>query len=177
MKLTFALLFSVFMQVSASGTAQTINLKKRNTPLTQIFADLGQQSGYQFFYNERLLEKASKVNVEIANGTLIEALNLCFENQPFSYEIMDKTVVVKAREKSILEAIADYFAIVEVKGRVTDDSGRPIPGVIIREKGKKNSTTTNDKGDYQLKVDESSALVFSYVGYKNEELPLLAEPY
>jgi hypothetical protein len=101
MKLTFALLFSVFMQVSASGTAQTINLKKRNTPLTQIFADLGQQSGYQFFYNERLLEKASKVNVEIANGTLVEALNLCFENQPFSYEIMDKTVVVKAREKSI----------------------------------------------------------------------------
>lgn len=172
MKLTFALLFSVFMQVSASGTAQTINLKKRNTPLTQIFADLGQQSGYQFFYNERLLEKASKVSVEIANGTLIEALNLCFENQPFSYEIMDKTVVVKAREKSILEAIADYFAIVEVKGRVTDDSGRPIPGVIIREKGKKNSTTTNEKGDYQLKVDESSSLVFSYVGYKNEEITL-----
>lgn len=172
MKLTFALLFSVLMQVSAAGTAQTINLRKKNTALPQIFADLGKQSGYEFFYNERLLEKASKVNVEITNGTLIEALNLCFKNQPFSYEIMDKTVVIKAKEKSILEKITDYFAVVEVKGRVTDDAGQPIPGVVVKEKGGKPTTTTNGNGEYQLKVDESATLVFSFLGFKTQEITL-----
>lgn len=170
MKVTFVLLFSVLMHVSAAGIAQNINLNKKNTALTQVFTDLGKQSGYQFFYNERLLEKASKVDITIINGTLDEALKLCFKNQPFSYEIVDKTVVVIEKEKSILDKIAAYLAIIEVRGRVTDKDGQPVPGAIVKENGKTTSATTDANGEYHLKVDENATLRFSYVGYKTEEI-------
>lgn len=170
MKLTFAILFSALMQVSAVGIAQTININKKNAALTQIFADLGKQSGYEFFYNERLLEKASKVSLQVTNATLTDALDLCFKDQPFSYEIMDKTVVVKPKEKSVLDKIAEYFALVEIRGRVVDNTGTPIPGVGIKEKGKTTSATTNEKGEFLIKVDESAILVFSFVGFKTEEV-------
>jgi TonB-linked SusC/RagA family outer membrane protein len=170
MKLTFVFLFSAFMQLSAAGVAQSINLNKRDTPLTQIFTDLGKQSGYQFFYNERLLERASKVDVKIKNGTLEEALNLCFKDQPFSYEILDKIVVIKEKDKTIFDRIAAYITAVQIKGRVTDQRGHPIPGVSVREKGKGVSAFTNGEGQYQINADAGATLIFSYIGYKTQEV-------
>ncbi len=60
-----------------------------------------------------------------------------------------------------------------VTGRVTDasdDSG--LPGVNILEKGTTNGTVTDFDGNYTLSVSEGSTLVFSYVGYLTQEIPL-----
>lgn len=120
MKVTFVLLFSVLMHVSASGIAQNINLNRKNSALPQVFTDLGKQSGYQFFYNERLLEKARKVDIVIHNGTIDDALKLCFKDQPFSYEIIDKTVVIKEKEKSFMDALSSRTVDpVIVRGTIT----------------------------------------------------------
>lgn len=172
MKLTFVILFFALMQISAAGIAQNINLNKKNSSLTEIFAELGKQSGYQFFYNERILEKASKVDVLVTNSTLNEALILCFKNQPFSYEILDKTVVIKEKEKNLLDKIADYVNSVQVSGHVTDKSGSALPGVSIKVKGGTTSASTDQKGAYQIRVEESATLVFSYIGYKSRELQI-----
>jgi len=158
------------MQVSAIGMAQSINLNKKNTELPEIFTELGRQSGYQFFYNERLLEKASRVNVKITNGTLDEALKLCFKNQPFSYEILDKTVIIKEKKQSFIDKISDFFGQIKIAGRITDQKGSPIPGAVIREKGKTTATTTNERGEYQISVAENATLVVSFIGYKNQEI-------
>ncbi|MBO9674193.1 MAG: SusC/RagA family TonB-linked outer membrane protein [Sphingobacteriaceae bacterium] len=167
MKLTFVILFMGLMQTSAAGIAPTIDLIKKKAPLTEVFNELGRQSGYQFFYNERLLEKA---NVTINNGTLNEALQASFKNQPFTHEILDKTVVVKEKKKSFFDKISGYFAVIQVNGKVTDKGGNTIPGVSIREKGTTAVTSTDNRGNYQIKVDENATLVFSFIGYKTKEV-------
>lgn len=169
-RIVFAIFFLLLMQVSARALPQNINITKKDATLPEIFSELTKQSGYQFFYNERLLAKADKVNVSTADATLKEALDLTFKSQPFTYEIVEKTVVVREKGSASKPRSSSLVGQVEITGRVTDKSGGPLPGVSIREKGGNASVSTNDNGDYKIKVDEKATLVFFYMGFKTKEV-------
>ncbi|WP_430813970.1 SusC/RagA family TonB-linked outer membrane protein [Carboxylicivirga sp. RSCT41] len=64
------------------------------------------------------------------------------------------------------------LAQVSIKGKVTDATdGSPVIGVTVSEKGTTNGTITNVEGEYNLTVkDESSILVFSFIGYSTKEI-------
>jgi TonB-linked SusC/RagA family outer membrane protein len=58
-----------------------------------------------------------------------------------------------------------------ITGQVTEESGLPLPGVTVVVKGTVNGTKTNENGKYQLNnVPPNSVLVFSYIGYKAQEV-------
>jgi len=62
---------------------------------------------------------------------------------------------------------------ITVKGKVTSGNGsEALIGVSVLEKGTTNGTVTNLDGDYSLSVSATSTLVFSYVGYKSQEIPV-----
>lgn len=61
---------------------------------------------------------------------------------------------------------------ITVKGTVSDKTGS-LPGVSILEKGTTNGVATNIDGQYELTVSDGNAvLVFSFMGYKTQEIPL-----
>jgi len=58
-----------------------------------------------------------------------------------------------------------------ITGKVIDEKGEALPGVSIVVKGSSRGTTTDLQGAFTLSVpDENSVLVFSFVGYLNEEI-------
>jgi Ca-activated chloride channel family protein len=60
-----------------------------------------------------------------------------------------------------------------VKGLITDESGNPVPGVIIMEKGTSSATSSGADGRYSILVkEEKSVLVFSSVGFATLEEPV-----
>jgi iron complex outermembrane receptor protein len=60
-----------------------------------------------------------------------------------------------------------------IKGIVRDETGDPMVGVNIIERGTNNGTVTDLDGSYALEVGASDAvLVFSYVGYQRQEIPV-----
>jgi len=60
---------------------------------------------------------------------------------------------------------------VEVSGKVVDnDSGIPIPGVNIIEKGTTNGTMTDFDGNFVLEAPANATLVISYLGYTTQEI-------
>jgi TonB-linked SusC/RagA family outer membrane protein len=64
----------------------------------------------------------------------------------------------------------------KVTGTVTDaDGGSPIPGVTIKVKGTANATTTNANGNYSISAGNNDILVFSFVGYATQEVPVGAQ--
>ena len=71
---------------------------------------------------------------------------------------------------SIILLTSFSFAQQEVSGTVTDGSGVPIPGVNIIEKGTTNGTTSDFDGNYSISVGNSATLVYTYVGYGNQEV-------
>lgn len=62
------------------------------------------------------------------------------------------------------------MAQIKVKGLVTDQSGQPVPGVSVVDKGTTNGTITNLDGKYSIDVsNENATLTFSFIGFKNVE--------
>ncbi len=57
-----------------------------------------------------------------------------------------------------------------VTGTVTDDTGTPLPGASIIEKGTTNGTQTDFDGNYTIDVGEDATLVFSYIGFATQEI-------
>jgi TonB-linked SusC/RagA family outer membrane protein len=62
---------------------------------------------------------------------------------------------------------------VTITGKVTDEDNQALPGVNVLLKGSTNGTTTDFNGNYSLSVpDATGTLVFSYIGYTTQELPI-----
>ncbi len=63
---------------------------------------------------------------------------------------------------------------VTVSGTVIDSSdGTSLIGVSVKEKGTTSASSTDNKGNFSLKVSSVNAqLVFSYIGYKSQEISL-----
>lgn len=60
-----------------------------------------------------------------------------------------------------------------VSGKVTDESGKGMPGVTVTVKGTTASTVTAADGTYKLNAGSAKAvLVFSYVGYAPQQIPV-----
>ncbi|SDG41860.1 SusC/RagA family TonB-linked outer membrane protein [Psychroflexus sediminis] len=60
----------------------------------------------------------------------------------------------------------------EVTGTVVDNTGLPLPGVNVIEEGTANGTQTNFDGEYSIQVGEAAVLVFSYLGMKEQRIPV-----
>src|SRR5687768_10180571 len=99
MKLTAFLLLVISLHVSAGGVAQKITIVKKNATLEQIFELIQQQGGYDFLFSSRVLAKAHRVDIEARNATVKEVLDLCFKDQPLTYILHERTIIVKEKEK------------------------------------------------------------------------------
>ncbi len=58
-----------------------------------------------------------------------------------------------------------------VTGTIKDaETGDPVPGANVVEKGTTNGTITDFNGQYKLSVTEGASLIISFVGYKTTEV-------
>ncbi|WP_276089826.1 SusC/RagA family TonB-linked outer membrane protein [Pedobacter sp. JY14-1] len=170
MKLTAFIIAIALVQVSATTKAQ-ITLDKKNARLREVLQSIGQQSGYDFLYNDAALNSARRITIKTRNESLEAVLKACFENQPLTYTIEDKTVVIKQKEASFLDNIVARFQAIDVRGKVVDSLGNGLAGATVSVKNGKGSTSTDAGGSFQLKnVDEGAVLVVNYLGYVIREV-------
>lgn len=172
MKLTVFLIIISLTQLSAAVYSQKITLNEKNSSLEAVLQKIKQQSGYNLFYNAIDLKKAHNVNINVKNISVEEALQQCSENQPVSLSVIEKTIVVKEKEGFIEAKNKELAAAtIEIKGKVTDDKGETLPGVTVKVKGTNISTSTNNDGNFTIKLpNQESILVFTFVGFETQEV-------
>lgn len=166
MKLTFVFLISAFLQVSVgAGYAQKLTLVEKNATLEQTFKKIRLQTGYNFLYTDEMLKETKPIDLNFKDASLAEVLDKCFEEQPLTYAIDKKTIVVKRKADLVLAQA------VTINGVVTDEKAEPLPGVVIKLKGSTVAAVSDDKGRYSIKVPEAKGvLVYSFVGYVSAEV-------
>ncbi|MGB5699749.1 SusC/RagA family TonB-linked outer membrane protein [Muriicola sp.] len=59
-----------------------------------------------------------------------------------------------------------------ITGTVTDDLGGPLPGASVLVKGTTNGTQTDFDGNYTITASSDAVLVFSYIGFARQEIPI-----
>ncbi|MGV3504930.1 MAG: TonB-dependent receptor [Adhaeribacter sp.] len=172
MKLSFVLMLSALLQVSAAAYSQKITLAVKNAPLEKVLREIRKQSGYDFFYGQDLLRRARPVTVQVRNASLEEALQLSFAGQPFVYTLEMNTVIIKEARR---EAGPRAVPPIEVKGKVVDENGGPMPGAVVLVKGTQNGASTDANGNFILQqVPDQAVLVISFLGYVKKEVKAAA---
>jgi len=174
MRINLCILFIItgLLHVSAGVFAQKITLKKHDASLIELFKNIQEQSGYDFVYSNSIIETAHKVTIDVKNASIEETLKICFEGQPFSYTLENKTIVVKKNIEAPEEKNNTMPAIpIEITGKITDETGQALPGATVTVKGTSNSTVTDAKGNFTLKhVDNNAVLKISFIGYLIKEI-------
>lgn len=184
-KITTILLMVAIVQVSAAGFAQRVTYQQKKVSIAQIFKAVKQQTGYGIVWPAAAMRKLKPVDVNFKNATLEEVLESCLKDQPFSYTINEKVIVIKERQKSVLDKVTDFFQgssrlDIDVKGRVVDENGKPLKGATVRvtdSEGEKNTvkiqvTLTDASGGFILKqVNENVMLSISFIGYETTRIP------
>jgi len=167
---TCFLLFFAFLQVSVAANGQFVTLTKKSTSLTKVFKEIKRQTGYDFVYESNLLKTAKDVDIQAKNEPLIHVLNECFENQPFTYSIKDKTIILQKKETTNSPSNKPVIVPVRISGKVLDTNNMPLPGVNVKVKGEKLATVTDGNGKFTLEAPDNSALVFSFIGFTTKEI-------
>jgi TonB-dependent SusC/RagA subfamily outer membrane receptor len=62
------------------------------------------------------------------------------------------------------------FSQQNITGTITDDAGVPLPGVNVVIKGTNTGTATDFDGNYAINASETDVLVFSFVGFLDQEI-------
>jgi len=167
MKIVTFIIFAAIMQASASGYGQ-ITLHQTQTPVTKILSSVKKQTGFVFLVKDYDLSKF-RVDVNVNNASITEVLDACFKNLPVSYKVVDKTVFILINERPPVKVTT--INLLNVKGRIIDDKGEPLPGATITVKNTKTATIADVDGNFTLNnVPPSAVLVVSFTGFTSQEI-------
>lgn len=171
MKLTLFITLIAFMQVSATVNAQKISLTEKNTSISVVLNKIMEQSGYDLFYKKKLLND-TKISVQLNGVSLETALKTVLKNQNLEFALENKIIIIKEPEPLRFIYISAPFPI---KGRVTDEDKKPLPGATVQLLGRSRIRLTTDaNGTFAVNtIETDTALQVSFIGYKTRTLPLV----
>ncbi|MFL5810299.1 MAG: TonB-dependent receptor [Flavisolibacter sp.] len=154
--------FAVIHLHTVCVNAQTINLQMKQTEIRKVLTAIEKQSNIRFLYNFGLKGLKKRVDFDVTNSSLEQALELLFFNNGLTYKkINDKLIAV------LSEDLSDNN-IIQITGKIVGENSEPLNGVSVSEKGKTNCTATNTEGIYSLTVSPQAVLQASFIGYETQ---------
>src|SRR5690606_11421860 len=127
----------------------------------------------KFSFNPKAIPVKRQVSADFRDVRLGDLLESMLDPMGIGYEAAGKYVILKKAESPDRDdhgrKIKAY--VLTVTGTVTTETGEPLPGVNVIEKGTTNGTTTDVNGRYSIMVPEGDVtLVFSFIGYVTQEV-------
>ncbi|WP_214831072.1 SusC/RagA family TonB-linked outer membrane protein [Chryseobacterium sp. ISL-6] len=165
----FIVLVSCLLASATSVRAQNVTIEAKDVPMYKVFKQIEKQTGFLFWYKGRMLGKNTPITANIKNMPIKAALEKIFADIPFTYELVEGTIVVK--EKTAVKEKKEKQTTQTVTGIVSDENGNPLSGATVSVKGTNQTTVTNSEGNYTLlNVPENAVLIVSYIGYVEQEV-------
>src|SRR5690606_32413281 len=178
MKLSTLIMFVAFFSLQANTTysQRTITMDLENVTVKSVLDQIENSTDFRFVYKIKDVDLERKINVKVKDQPVATVINGIFKNSGTAYNVIDqqiflvrKKIPVPVEEKDSSEADLQL----EVSGTVLDETGFPLPGASIVEKGTTNGAQSDFDGNFTISVgDPNSILVISYIGFATREIPL-----
>ncbi|WP_051291086.1 TonB-dependent receptor [Pedobacter glucosidilyticus] len=147
------------------------NIKVHNATLIKVLSEVEKATDYGFLIKTDQLNLNKKYSLDLKNVDIEQVLNKVLDRTLFTYTIIDNNIVIS----KVLPANLNKPVIksINIKGKVLDDTGLPLPGVSVSVKGTTNATLTDVNGNYSINnVAEDAVLRFSFLGMTTQEIPV-----
>lgn len=163
-------LFLLFYPLVILAAQSNISVKGYYS-ITEALQVIENNSGYTFFYEDTELRNTSKKNIN-CSGTIEQVLKELFADSNVNYIIKGKEVIFKVSNTA--QTVSQTSK--SVRGTIIDEKGVPLPGVSIAVKGTSTGVIADINGYYIINANPGDVLVFSFVGFKTEEVTVTKKP-
>ncbi len=180
----YRILFVFLFWISAAAPVSAQQLELRN-----FLQEVQVKFDVNFLFDDEILKNKTTTDGSLLKQPLDKILKNLQTQHGIVFTAIDKnTFVVKAGPagdiKNMPQArqlqtenkkLPDSPSEKKVFGHVYDENGVPAIGVNIFDQMTKSGTVSDVNGYYELVCKPGSSLTFSYVGYKTEEVSVLAK--
>ncbi|WP_206197614.1 TonB-dependent receptor [Terrimonas sp.] len=161
-----------------------ISISLKNETLFEALEKIRKQADIQLFYATNIIDPSDKVNISANKTSLREVLNELLAPYMLNYIVSNNKIVIRKNPSNVAIKVpgsTDDNAMlpspeearnIDISGRVMSSTGEYLAGVTVQVKGGGAATKTDVNGFFRLSVPENSILVFTYVGYIKEEMPI-----
>lgn len=158
-----------------------INFSETDLPLISLLTNIEEKTEFSFVYPENYFNKNQIISIGKGRRSVSDVLfNVASQTNLKFKQINEAIYIGKGRQikKNVevmpVHAVQDFT----IRGTVTSsEHGEPMPGVNVLLKGGSTGTVTDVDGNYSIDVpDENGILVFSFVGFATQEVPIDGRP-
>jgi TonB-linked SusC/RagA family outer membrane protein len=186
LQIVMTLFFSgITLATSVKGQSildRKVSVQLSGQSLGNVLTSLEKSAKVKFSYNSRTVDLSRPVTIKATNEPLSDVLSRILTPMKINFLQVSNRIVLRNETTGSLNEINKVSSLsipvrlpldFMVTGKVTDENGEGLPGVSIAVKGTQRGTTSTQDGSYSIAaVDATSILVFSFVGYLSQEIPV-----
>ncbi|MCG6188598.1 TonB-dependent receptor [Maribellus maritimus] len=142
--------------------------------MKELFEEIENQSEFVFVYYDGLIDLDKEISIDVSNKTVDKILRKVFKLTDKTYRIYDRQIVIGKKDPItndiILESPGNNKLEQQnkIKGKVTDNDNKPMPGVTITILGTTRGVITDNDGTYSIEANSGDRLVFSFIGMESQ---------
>ncbi|WP_291910172.1 SusC/RagA family TonB-linked outer membrane protein [Chitinophaga sp. CB10] len=157
-----------------------ITIQLRDVLLKDALEKISTIAEVSFVYTSNDALNANKVTVTANNEKVGVLLHKLLSPYSLSFSVMYDRIVIRKdnHSKEIPSQLSGSLwqiqpRTTDIRGLVTDIKQIALPGVTVLIKGTSRGTTTNERGEFELKkVPANAVLLINFTGFKTEEIPV-----
>ena len=153
-----------------------ISVSAKNVTLNELIMKLEKETGYDFLYNNKIIDGNTKVSVDMKDKTVEEVLNTALKNVSIEYQIVDNQIILHPtgmKESAPLKQAQTKKGKISIKGTVSEfDTKEPIPYAFVVIKELNAWGTCDNDGKFVLEniTPGTYAMEVSCLGYSTYTL-------
>lgn len=166
-------LLATYAYTAFAQSNARVTLNAPGISIAEIFSAIKKQTGLTVFYSNQLLDDKEKMNVRFDQADIPAVMSVILKDKNVNWTIRDGSIVLARRAPAGPGDPEPAATRQKVLVKVTDARGEPLIGVSVSVKGSAEKGVTDQAGFFTLSIpDLNRTLVFSYVGFKIQEVPL-----
>lgn len=158
-----------------------IHTNVSNTTIKNIFDVIESKTTFKFIYDSNNIDVNRRISID-DNQTVKQILNDLEENLNLTFKPIKNTITVaKSSSQQLIQVNSNNSSgsnigienlQLNIVGTVTDIAGQALPGVSVQVKGSTTGAATDINGRYNLNAPDNGVLVFTYIGFTTQEVPI-----
>ena len=157
--------FCLLLAGQLSLSAQNVSFSSNKVTLKSAFEKIEKASNYKIAYNSSQLDANRSVTLTKKSDDVLGMMTQLLKGTNCTYEIEGNYIVIKPQQKKATGKK------IKVRGVVKDETGEPVIGATVMEKGSSNNGVITDlDGNYTIEISGDGLFTVSYIGCKDQEI-------
>ena len=154
---------------------QKVTLRLANSEIDKALEKIENVTKVKFMYNPQIFNN-QKASYKFQDESLSEVLSKILTPHKVIYEVVQDRIILRREQAPVEENASKIAPKRNVTGNVKDETGVGLPGVSVLVKGTQRGTSSDGDGNFSLEIPdgevETAVLIFSFVGYTSQEVPV-----